>query len=45
LRKAAFSQGKFHDKVILGLLREEWEEEWAWQKEEQDDGEGEGDDD
>ncbi len=27
LRQAAFSQGKFHDKVVLGLLREEWERE------------------
>lgn len=24
LRQSAFSAGKFHDKVILGLLREEW---------------------
>jgi len=24
LRQAAYSGGKFHDKVILGLLREEW---------------------
>jgi RimJ/RimL family protein N-acetyltransferase len=27
LRQAAFSGGKFHDKVILGLLREEWRAE------------------
>ncbi len=25
LRQAVFTQGKFHDKVILGLLREEWQ--------------------
>lgn len=25
LRQAVFTQGKFYDKVILGLLREEWE--------------------
>ncbi len=25
LRKAVFTQGRFHDKVILGLLREEWD--------------------
>ncbi len=25
LRQAAFARGKFHDKIILGLLREEWE--------------------
>lgn len=25
LREAAFTQGKFHDKVIIGLLREEWD--------------------
>jgi RimJ/RimL family protein N-acetyltransferase len=27
LRKAVYSGGKFHDKVILGLLREEWMDE------------------
>jgi len=27
LRQAAFAGGSFHDKVILGLLREEWQEE------------------
>jgi len=27
LRQAAFTDGRFHDKVILGLLREEWQEE------------------
>jgi len=25
LRQAAFTQGKFHDVVVLGLLREEWQ--------------------
>jgi RimJ/RimL family protein N-acetyltransferase len=25
LRQAVFTQGKFHDKVMLGLLREEWQ--------------------
>lgn len=25
LRQAAFSGGRFHDKVIMGLLREEWQ--------------------
>ncbi len=29
LRQAAFARGKFHDKVILGLLREEWEADCA----------------
>ncbi len=29
LRQAAFARGKFHDKVILGLLREEWEADGA----------------
>jgi RimJ/RimL family protein N-acetyltransferase len=29
LRKAAFTQGRFYDKIILGLLREEWQEDRA----------------
>lgn len=29
LRQAAFTGGRFHDKVIMGLLREEWEEDKA----------------
>jgi RimJ/RimL family protein N-acetyltransferase len=29
LREAAFTGGKYHDKVIMGLLREEWLEEQA----------------
>jgi RimJ/RimL family protein N-acetyltransferase len=27
LRQAVFAQGKFHDKIIVALLREEWENE------------------
>lgn len=27
LRKSVFTGGKFHDKVVVGLLREEWQEE------------------
>ncbi len=27
LRKAVFTQGKFHDKIIMALLREEWNNE------------------
>ncbi len=27
LRQAVFTQGKFHDKVLLALLREEWQDE------------------
>jgi len=27
LRQAVFSGGKFHDKIVMGLLREEWEKE------------------
>jgi diamine N-acetyltransferase len=27
LRQAAFTEGKFHDKVIVALLREEWDRE------------------
>lgn len=25
LRQSVFAQGRFHDKIIMGLLREEWE--------------------
>jgi RimJ/RimL family protein N-acetyltransferase len=34
LRKAAFAGGEFHDKIILGLLREEWRAEWGGKEEE-----------
>jgi RimJ/RimL family protein N-acetyltransferase len=34
LRQAAFSGGKFYDKVILGLLREEWSSEQGGAREE-----------
>ncbi len=31
LRQAAFTQGKFHDKVVIGLLREEWQKDGSSQ--------------